>query len=136
MLKGAIAELSSSEQLLSIGVMLNQPKLTDREALDNTTSQHHKHAVGDAQHLVQVVRDEDHGRALRAQLAHDAEQPVRLARPATMAASMSPALLATKYATLRMSSGLSWDAKPIMTGLARLPDLNSCNCLTVYSGCC
>ena len=37
---------------------------------------------------------------------------------------------------LRMSSSLKAVAKPNMTALARLPDLNSDNCLAVYSGCC
>src|SRR5262245_41043557 len=34
-----------------------------------------------------------------------------------------------------MSSGLSVEAKPFMTGLLRLPSLNSVSCLTRYSGC-
>src|SRR5574343_171147 len=37
---------------------------------------------------------------------------------------------------LRMSSSLSAATMPLMMALARLPDLNSCSCLTRYSGCC
>ena len=35
-----------------------------------------------------------------------------------------------------MSSSVSAAAKPCMIGLLRLPALNSCSCLTRYSGCC
>src|SRR5450830_141190 len=35
-----------------------------------------------------------------------------------------------------MSASLSVAAMPVMMALARLPDLNSCNCLIRYSGCC
>src|SRR5690349_10360311 len=37
---------------------------------------------------------------------------------------------------LTMSCSVSWAAKPCMTGLGRLPLLNSCSCLTMYAGCC
>src|SRR4051812_22474064 len=35
-----------------------------------------------------------------------------------------------------MSCSVSCDAKPCMIGFGRLPLLNSCSCLTMYSGCC
>src|SRR3954462_9940814 len=35
-----------------------------------------------------------------------------------------------------MSCSVSWAAKPCMIGFWRLPPLNSCSCLTMYSGCC
>src|SRR3954452_10552722 len=35
-----------------------------------------------------------------------------------------------------MSCSLSCDAKPCMMGFGRLPPLNSCSCLKMYSGCC
>src|SRR5689334_8804329 len=37
---------------------------------------------------------------------------------------------------LRMSSSLSAEAKGFMIALLRLPDLKSCSCLRMYSGCC
>src|SRR6218665_370717 len=37
---------------------------------------------------------------------------------------------------LRMSSSDRALTKPCITALRRLPDLNSCNCLSRYSGCC
>src|SRR6478735_7592817 len=35
-----------------------------------------------------------------------------------------------------MSASDNAEAKPFMMGLARLSDLNSCSCLSRYSGCC
>ncbi|CKT52635.1 Uncharacterised protein [Mycobacterium tuberculosis] len=46
------------------------------------------------------------------------------------------ALEPRNQATLRISCSDSIAAMPLMTGLLRLPDLNSCSCLTRYSGCC
>src|SRR6478609_3245433 len=42
----------------------------------------------------------------------------------------------TQAAMFFMSASLNWAAMGCMIGLARLPDLNSCSCLTRYSGCC
>src|SRR6185369_13314879 len=42
----------------------------------------------------------------------------------------------TQYAMFFMSASDKIEAKPCMIGLARLPALNSCNCLIRYSGCC
>src|SRR6185369_2821000 len=42
----------------------------------------------------------------------------------------------TQYAMFFMSASDKVAAKPCMIGLARLPALNSCNCLIRYSGCC
>jgi hypothetical protein len=41
--------------------MFNQPKLTDREALDNATSQHDKHTISDASHKPKIMGDEQVG---------------------------------------------------------------------------
>src|SRR6218665_100899 len=42
----------------------------------------------------------------------------------------------SQQAMLRMSSSDRALTKPCITALRRLPDLNSCNCLSRYSGCC
>src|SRR6185369_7531168 len=42
----------------------------------------------------------------------------------------------TQYAMFFMSASDKVAAKPCMIGLARLPALNSWNCLIRYSGCC
>ena len=40
----------------------------------------HGHAVGDLQHLVQLMRDDDEGLAVGLHVAHDGEELVRLLR--------------------------------------------------------
>ena len=68
-------------------------------------------------------------------LAHRFE---RYASPSqsSLAAPSAAGLEASHAETFFMSSSDSMEAKPCMTALARLPDLNSCSCLTRYSGCC
>ena len=51
-----------------------------RHGVDLLAAPQHRHAVGDVEHLVELVRDEDDRRALGRQRAQDAEQVLRLLR--------------------------------------------------------